>query len=244
MRITISTDAAELGKSASRLAAEKITSSINTGGKARIVVSTGNSQFEFFQSLVNENIEWSKVEVFHLDEYLGIPITHKASFRKYLYERFINLVPVMKFWPVDVAGEINERISLLNSEIRKKPIDLGIIGIGVNGHIAFNDPPANFDTKESYIIVNLDDRCKMQQVDEGWFETPDHVPDSAVSMSVWQIMQCKSIISVVPHMVKAEAVRRTLTEAVTNTVPATILKNHGDWNLFLDKNSVSELIPL
>ena len=244
MRITISPDASELGKSAAGMAAEKITRSINTGGKARIVVSTGNSQFEFFQSLVSENIEWSKVEVFHLDEYLGIPITHKASFRKYLYERFINLVPVMKFWPVDVAGEINERISLLNSEIREKPIDLGIIGIGVNGHIAFNDPPANFDTKESYIIVNLDDRCKMQQVDEGWFETVNDVPDRAVSMSVWQIMQCRSIISVVPHLVKAEAVRRTLTETVTNTVPATILKNHSDWNLFLDKNSVSELIPL
>jgi len=242
MRITISADATELGKSAAKLAAEKITHSISLNGEARIVVSTGNSQFEFFQYLVKEKIEWPRVEVFHLDEYIGIPVTHKASFRKYLYERFINLVPVKKFWPVDIGGETDDRISSLALEIRKKPVDLGIIGIGVNGHIAFNDPPADFDTRDSYIVVTLDDRCKMQQVDEGWFKTVKDVPDNAVSMSVWQIMQCRSIISVVPHKVKAEAVGKTLKEKVNNYVPATILKNHNDWNLFLDKNSVSEII--
>jgi glucosamine-6-phosphate deaminase len=242
MRITISRDASELGKSAAGTAAEMINRSISNNGEARIVVSTGKSQFEFFQSLVKEKIEWPRVEVFHLDEYIGIPVDHKASFRKYLYERFINLVPVKKFWPVDVAGETGERISAITMEIRKKPVDVGIIGIGVNGHIAFNDPPADFSTKDSYIIVTLDDRCKMQQVDEGWFKTIDEVPARAVSMSVWQIMQCRSIISVVPHKVKAEAVGKTLKEKVNNHVPATILKNHNDWNLFLDKNSVSEII--
>jgi glucosamine-6-phosphate deaminase len=244
MKITIANDPVKLGISASELAAEILTKTITANGEARMVVSTGSSQFEFFQCLIKERIDWTKVEVFHLDEYIGIPITHNASFRKYLYERFINLVPVKKFWPVDVAGKINERISVLTGELRKKPIDLGIIGIGVNGHIAFNDPPADFDTTDSYIVVKLDDRCKMQQVEEGWFGTVNDVPDEAVSMSVWQIMQCRSVISVVPHKVKADAVRKTLTGPVTNRVPATILKRHENWNLFLDNNSVSEVIPL
>jgi glucosamine-6-phosphate deaminase len=209
-----------------------------------MVVSTGSSQFEMFQALVREKIDWSKVEVFHLDEYIGLPVTHKASFRKYLYERFINLVPVKKFYSVDVGGMIADLIAGLSAEIRKKPVDLGLIGIGVNGHIAFNDPPADFETRDAYIVVKLDDQCKMQQVNEGWFATINDVPDEAVSMSVWQIMQCRTIISVVPHLVKADAVKKTLTSKVTNTVPATMLKKHPDWHLFLDKNSASGLITI
>jgi glucosamine-6-phosphate deaminase len=195
-----------------------------------------------FQALVKEKVDWTQVTVFHLDEYIGLPVTHKASFRKYLYERFINLVPVKKFYSVDVEGNIAGRIRELSAALLKKPLDLGLIGIGVNGHIAFNDPPANFNTRDAYIVVKLNEQCKIQQVDEGWFKTMEDVPDEAVSMSVWQIMQCRTIISVVPHMVKADAVKNTLTGRVTNTVPASILKTHPDWHLFLDKNSASEVI--
>ena len=207
-----------------------------------MVVSTGSSQIEMFRELIKEKIDWNKIEVFHLDEYIGLPLSHRASFRNYLRERFINLVAVREFHGVDVEGDIAVRINELTEEIRRRPLDIGLIGIGVNGHIAFNDPPADFNTHEAYIMVNLDDRCKMQQVSEGWFESFKDVPDNAVSMSVWQIMQCRSIISVVPHKVKAEAVYRTFTNKLTPEIPATMLKQHPDWHLFLDRNSASEII--
>jgi len=244
MNISISASASELGNSAARLAAININEAVNRNGEARIVVSTGSSQFEMFQALVKEKVDWTKVEVFHLDEYIGLPVTHKASFRKYLYERFINLVPVKKFYSVDVEGNIAGRIGELTYELRKNPVDLGLIGIGVNGHIAFNDPPADFNSRDAYILVKLNEQCKMQQVNEGWFKTLEDVPDEAVSMSVWQIMQCRTIISIVPHLVKADAIKNTLISKLTNTIPATMLKLHPDWYLFLDKNSASEIITL
>jgi glucosamine-6-phosphate deaminase len=190
-----------------------------------------------------ENVEWKKVEVFHLDEYIGLPVTHNASFRKYLYDRFINHIEIKKFYKVDVEGDLGQKIDTLTSEIRKKPVDLGLIGIGVNGHIAFNDPPADFDTHDAYIIVTLDNQCRLQQLNEGWFETLGEVPTKAVSMTAWQIMLCKTIISCVPHKVKAVAVRNTLINNLTNIVPATILKQHPDYHLYIDKNSASEIIP-
>ena len=242
MDISISADSSELGKKAAKLVSDKLNEIIKEQGEARMAVSTGSSQFEMFRALVKEKVDWQKVEVFHLDEYIGLPVTHIASFRKYLFERFINLIPVKNFHSVDVEGDIDNRIGELTSEIRSKPVDLGLIGIGVNGHIAFNDPPADFTTHDAYIVVKLDENCKMQQVSEGWFGTLKDVPDQAVSMSVWQIMQCKSIISVVPHSVKADAVYKTLTSKVTNLVPATILKQHPDWHLFLDQNSASKVV--
>jgi glucosamine-6-phosphate deaminase len=209
-----------------------------------LVVSTGSSQFETLQSLLHEKIDWENIEVFHLDEYIGLPVSHNASFRKYLYERFINHIRIKKFHSVDVEGDITQKINELTLEIRKKPIDLGLIGIGVNGHIAFNDPPADFDTREAYIIVNLDDQCRLQQVNEGWFRTVEDVPDKAVSMTVWQIMQCKTIISCVPHLVKADAIFKTFTGKTNNMVPATMLKQHNDFHLYLDANSASRIITL
>jgi glucosamine-6-phosphate deaminase len=244
MNISVNLKATELGNSAAKFAAGIINEAVNLNGEARMVVSTGSSQFEMFQALVKEKVDWAKVTVFHLDEYIGLPVTHKASFRKYLYERFINLVPVKKFYSVDVEGNIAGRIGELTSELRKKPVDLGLIGIGVNGHIAFNDPPADFNTHDAYIVVKLNEECKMQQVNEGWFKTMEDVPDEAVSMSVWQIMQCRTIISVVPHLVKADAVKNTLISKLTNTIPATMLKQHPDWHLFIDKNSASGVITL
>ena len=244
MIINISVNALELGSRAAVFAAGKLNEAIRQNGEARLVVSTGSSQFETLQSLINENIAWEKIEVFHLDEYIGLPVTHAASFRKYLNERFISHIKIKKFHSVDVEGDISKKIKYLTEEIRKKPVDLGLIGIGVNGHIAFNDPPADFKTREAYIIVNLDEQCRMQQVNEGWFKSIEDVPAQAVSMTPWQIMQCRTIVSCVPHKVKAVAVKNTLINNLTEIVPATMLKQHHDFHLFLDNNSASEIIPL
>lgn len=244
MIINISSDASDLGINAAKFAAEKLRDAIKSNGEARLVLSTGSSQFETLESLLKEKVAWEKVEIFHLDEYIGLQVTHPASFRKYLYERFINKIRVKKFHSVDVEGDTEKKINDLTLEIRKKAIDLGLIGIGVNGHIAFNDPPADFDTHESYIIVNLDDECRLQQVNEGWFKTVADVPARAVSMTPWQIMQCKTIVSCVPHKVKAVAVKNTLINQLTNIVPATLLKQHPDYHLYLDNNSASGIIPL
>jgi glucosamine-6-phosphate deaminase len=244
MIINISSNASELGFKAAQFTAGKLNEAIEQNGEARLAVSTGSSQFETLQSLLHEKVEWEKVDVFHLDEYIGLSVTHVASFRKYLYERFINHVRIKKFHGVDVEGDITQIIKTLTLEIRKKPVDIGLIGIGVNGHIAFNDPPADFDTHKAYNIVNLDDQCRLQQVNEGWFKSIEEVPCKAVSMTPWQIMQCKTIVSCVPHKVKAVAVRNTLINKLTNIVPATMLKQHPDFHLYLDNNSASEIIPL
>ncbi len=242
MQINISKNADELGRNAAKLIAVRLNKVIAEKKSARIVIATGSSQFEMFRELLKEKIDWTRVEVFHLDEYIGLPVAHIASFRKYLYERFINHVRVKKFHPVDVEGNIQSKIDELTREIRSEPVDIGLIGIGVNGHIAFNDPPADFETRDAYIVVNLDDQCKMQQVNEGWFPSISDVPEKAVSMSVWQIMQCETIISVIPHAVKADAVYKTFTNRLTNHVPATMLKEHKDLNFFLDRNSASRII--
>jgi glucosamine-6-phosphate deaminase len=207
-----------------------------------MVLSTGASQFETLDALTKEKgIDWGKVEMFHLDEYVDLPESHPASFRKYLKERF-----VAKIDPLAAAHFVDgtkEGIAQLTEELRKSPIDIGLIGIGENGHIAFNDPPANFETKEAYIIVDLDERCKKQQMGEGWFATIDDVPRQAVSMTCYQIMQCERIVSCVPHKVKAEAIGNTFhTEGVDAMVPATLLKEHKDWILYLDMDSASNIM--
>lgn len=242
MNINISSTPAELGKNAANLVARKLNEAIRERGEARLLVSTGSSQFETLAALAESGVDWSVVSVFHLDEYIGLEMTHPASFRKYLYERFINSIPVRAFYPVDGTGDVAGNISRLSAEILKKPVDVGLIGIGENAHIAFNDPPADFETSSPYIIVYLDERCKMQQVNEGWFPSLDHVPATAISMSVRQIMQCRIIVSSVPHSVKAEAVAMTLSNGLTNIVPATMLKQHPDWHLFLDANSASKVV--
>jgi glucosamine-6-phosphate deaminase len=244
MNINISATPSQLGNNAAKLAAAKLNEAIQSKGEARLLVSTGSSQFETLAALAESDVDWSCVEVFHLDEYIGLDITHPASFRKYLYERFISKINVKAFYPVDGSDQVAEQISLLSEEILKKPIDVGLIGIGENGHIAFNDPPADFDTHKPYIVVYLDDRCKMQQVNEGWFPSLKEVPATAISMSVHQIMQCKIIISSVPHLVKAEAVAMTLQNDLTNLVPATMLKKHPDWHLFIDQNSASKVVKI
>jgi glucosamine-6-phosphate deaminase len=242
MIITISKNAAELGAAAARFAGTRLREAIAHNGEARLVLSTGSSQFETLGALLKEDIDWKKTEIFHLDEYIGLPVTHKASFRKYLKERFIDFIECRKFYGVDAEGNVGKVIAGLTDEIRKKPVDVGLIGIGENAHIAFNDPPADFASRDAFIVVSLDERCKMQQVGEGWFKSVDEVPEKAVSMTVWQIMQCRTIVSAVPHLVKADAVYKTLTSKLSNMIPATMLKQHLDFYLFIDYNSASKVM--
>lgn len=242
MKVTISENAEELGCEAARLAGSRLRDAINQNGEARIILATGSSQFETLGALLKEDVDWHRVEIFHLDEYINLPVTHPASFRKYLIERFISHINCKAFHAVDTEVDIDNMLRFLSGKINEKAVDLGMIGIGVNGHIAFNDPPADFETEEPYIVVDLDRECRLQQVGEGWFGSLEEVPARAVSMSVRQIMKCGTIISAVPHSVKAEAVYRTFTSNVSPSVPATILKTHGDLNLFLDNNSASGVV--
>ena len=242
MEIRICKNSEELGKSAAKQVAQILKDCIAEKGSARIVLSTGASQFDTIKALVKEpGIKWECVEMFHLDEYVDLPETHGASFRKYLKERFVEKVGTLK--AAHFVDGTKECIAKLTEEIRKSPIDIGLIGIGENGHIAFNDPPADFDTKEAYIIVNLDERCKKQQMGEGWFATIDDVPKQAVSMTTYQIMQCQRIISCVPYKVKAEAIENTLkSKEVTNMIPATLLKTHPDFILYVDEDSAAGIV--
>lgn len=239
MKIHIERDEKVLGQKSTDLIRDILNRAIEENGEARILLSTGASQFSTIEALIASDIDWSKVEMFHLDEYINLEEGHPASFRKYLKERFISKVNLKKAHLVDGNGDVEANIQKLTEEIIKKPIDVGVIGIGENSHIAFNDPPADFDTRESFIVVELDDKCKNQQVGEGWFDTIDDVPKTAITMSVQQILSCRTIVSCVPFSVKANAIKDTLGEPVNNMVPATILKTHNDWHLFLDQGSAS-----
>ena len=240
IHIDISDNADELGMRAAGKIASLIEEAINKKGKARIILSTGMSQFETLSHLITYDLPWDKVEMFHLDEYVGLDESHPASFRKYLKERFVSKVNLKAAYFVEGV----DAIPSLTRELRKEEIDVGVIGIGENGHIAFNDPPADFTTGAAYKVVTLDRRCREQQVGEGWFRTIDEVPAEAITMCVKEIMKSKHIVSAVPHEVKAEAIYNTITGRISQDVPATILKTHPDWNLFIDKDSASKLLAI
>ena len=240
MKMYVDKNADEMGKRAAEITAELIRKAIADHGECRILLSTGASQFEVLSYLTKYDLPWDKVTGFHLDEYNGMSAEHPASFKKYLKERFVDLVHPKEFHYVDGLGDVEENLAKLTAELRKAPIDVGLIGIGENGHIAFNDPPADFDTTAAYKIVELDEKCRRQQMGEGWFATIDDVPKSAISMTVYQMMQCKTVLTICGGTRKAEAIKKTLeAPAVTNMVPATKLKEHTDWTLFLDEESAS-----
>jgi len=230
-----------LGREAATQTASLLKEAIASKGSARLILSTGASQFETLHHLRNSDVDWSKVEMFHLDEYIGVDSSHPASFVKYLKERFIMDLQLKNAYLIDGTADTNQVIAEVTAHLRKAPIDVALIGIGENSHIAFNDPPADFDTKEAFITVALDEACKQQQVREGWFATMDDVPKLAITMSPWQIMQSKVIISAVPHSQKAKAVKATLESELTNQIPATMLKTHSDWTLYLDEASAALL---
>jgi glucosamine-6-phosphate deaminase len=230
-----------LGKMAAQKGAELICKAILDRGRANIIVATGASQFEMLNELVKENVDWSKVTAFHLDEYIGISEMHPASFRKYLKERFVDIVSPKMFHYVN--GEINpeEECKILGNLIRKHPIDVAFVGIGENSHLAFNDPPADFETEEAYLVVTLDEDCRKQQMGEGWFPTISDVPEEAISMSIKQIMKSEAIICCVPDLRKAEAVKKTVEGSISPAIPASIMRNHEAVWLYLDKDSASML---
>lgn len=243
MTISISPNPKELGQKAGKTGAELIRKAIQAQGFANIILATGTSQFETLKQLLAEkDIDWSKVIVFHLDEYIGLPITHPASFRKYLLERFFNHVPQLKAYHlIDGENDPEKECGRLAALIQNHPIDVAFVGIGENGHLAFNDPPADFETEKPYLVVNLDHACRMQQFGEGWFPNLEAVPTQAISMSIRQIMKSKAIICSVPDLRKAQAVKDCLQGAVTNLHPASILQSHPDCRIFLDEPASSLL---
>lgn len=232
-----------MGAAAAVRAAGFLRQAITERGDANLILATGASQFEMLEHLIALDVNWSRVTVFHLDEYIGLPITHPASFRKYLKERFEDKVPGLRqfYYVKGDAPDPQAECRRLGTLISSLKIDAACIGIGENGHLAFNDPPADFDTEEPFIIVNLNDACRRQQVGEGWFATLEAVPTQAISMSIRQIMKSAAIICSVPDARKAAAVKNTVEGSVTNLAPASILQTHTQCWLYLDEPAAALL---
>lgn len=242
MKIEILADKAEAGRVAARAAAAEIRAAQAARGKARILAATGNSQLEFLAALVREpDIAWAQVELFHLDEYVGLPRTHPASFRRYLQERLIEPAGVGRYHLLDAEEDPERTCREVGAALAAEPIEVAFAGIGENGHLAFNDPPADFATEAPYLVVRLDEACRRQQVGEGWFATLADVPERAVSISVRQLLKARTIICSVPEARKAEAVRRCLRGPVTPLAPASILQTHPRATVFLDRESAARL---
>jgi glucosamine-6-phosphate deaminase len=247
MNISIHNSKNSLGLAAGNFAAEKISSAIQENGQANIILATGASQFETLKSLVaHSEIDWSTVTMFHLDEYIGLPMSHEASFRNYLQERFVSRIPELKavhFVNGD-TGNPQKECERLNEILVNHAVDVALVGFGENGHLAFNDPPADFETDRPYIIVDLDEACRRQQLGEGWFRTFEEVPVQAISMSVQQILKSRTVISSVPDRRKAEAVKGALEGGVDVMCPTSILQTHPDCHVFLDEDSAALLRQL
>jgi len=237
-------DKGSLSEAAAEQAAAAVRSAIRDRGRARIIVATGASQLDFLEALTRaEKIDWQCVELFHLDEYVGLPITHSASFRKYLLERLIHKAGITQYHLLDGNADPREVVRRISELLRSAPVDVAFAGIGENGHLAFNDPPADFQTEQPYLIVNLDEACRRQQVGEAWFADISEVPCQAISMSVRQILKSKEIIAVVPDARKARAVKLCFEGEITPMAPASILRTHPAATVYLDRESASLLRP-
>ena len=242
MEIQVFDTKAELGEAAARDAARIINEAIEERGAAFVIAATGASQFEFLDALVQQKIDWARVVYFHLDEYVGLPESHPASFRRYLKERLLSRIHPKAFHFLDgEVADVSQECRRVGELIAQQTIDVAFVGIGENGHLAFNDPPADFETEEPYLVVNLDDTCRQQQVGEGWFKSIAEVPNQAISMSIKQILKSRNILCIVPDLRKAEAVRASVTLAVSPLQPASILQQHDHVTLYLDRDSSSLL---
>ena len=241
MDVRVFSTKAELGRAAAVDAAATLREAIDTKGHAHVIAATGASQFEFLDALTaTTGIDWSKVVLFHLDEYVGLPESHPASFRRYLKERIVARVHPGTFHFIEGdAADPAAEARRVGELIRARPIDAAFVGIGENGHLAFNDPPADFETEEPYLVVTLDEACRRQQLGEGWFKGLEEVPRRAISMSVRQILKSQRIVCVVPDARTAPAVRDCLEEEVSPLRPASILRTHPRTTLYLDKASAS-----
>lgn len=244
MNLVIKNTKTQSGARAAADGARFIRTAISATGQANIVVATGASQFEMLDALVAEkDVPWHKVVVFHLDEYVGLPITHPASFRLYLWQRFHSRLPqpVKAFHYLDGEGDAQATCQRIGRILSEHPIDVAFIGIGENGHIAFNDPPADFQTDDPYIVVDLDEACRQQQLGEGWFPSFEAVPKQAISMSVKQIIKSKAIVCTVPDERKARALKNAVEGRVTPDVPASILQTHPQATIYMDVPAASLL---
>jgi glucosamine-6-phosphate deaminase len=237
-------DRLTMSRAAARHAARALAEAIQARGEARLVAATGTSQFDFLEALTaTREIDWSRVEMFHLDEYVGLPIDHPASFRKYLLERLIARTGITRYHLLDGERDAARVAQRVGRTLGEAAVDVAFVGIGENGHLAFNDPPADFATEQPYVIVTLDDACRRQQVGEGWFGSMAEVPLQAISMSVRQILKAREIICVVPDARKAPAVRACVEGPVSPAAPASILQTHARTTLYLDRESAALLAP-
>jgi len=247
MKVIVRSNKAEMSRQAASDGASLIRDALAKQGHATIIVATGASQLEVLSALAADpDIDWSKVTGFHLDEYIGMSATHPASFRKYLKERFVGKVSFGAFHYVDGEGldgkgDVQAECARLSELITAQTVDVAFVGIGENGHLAFNDPPADFETEVPYLIVDLDQACREQQHGEGWFPTLDEVPRQAISLSIRQIMKSKHIVCSVPDERKAKAAQGAIEGPVTNEVPASILQQHEQATMYLDEPAASLL---
>ena len=243
MLIRLFQDRKTLGQAAADQAANAIQRAISERGAARIIAATAASQLEFLDALTKSpGIDWKKVEAFHLDEYIGLPISHPGSFRKMLMEQLVSKTGISRYHLLD--GDDADPVRVVkeaSKALASAPIDIAFLGIGENGHIAFNDPPADFETEEPYIIVNLDEACRQQQVGEAWFADISQVPTQALSMSARQILKAKEILAVVPGDRKAQAIKACFEGEIRPMAPASILRRHPNATVYVDTNSASLL---
>ena len=244
MMIKCFDDKKEMARVAADQAASILRDTIQKQGKARLIAATGAAQFEFLEALTTlPAIDWKRVEMFHLDEYIGLPETHPASFCRFLKERLIQKTGMVHYHLLNGDEDPAEVIRRTGEALQSEAIDVAFVGIGENGHLAFNDPPADFETEEPYIIVMLDEPCRRQQLGEGWFDSLADVPRRAISMSVRQILKTKQILCIVPDARKANAVKACFDGEISPLAPASILRTHPDTTVYLDKNSAALLRP-
>ncbi len=244
MIVRVFEDSESMSKAAAAQASAVLRRAIRDSRNARIIVATGTSQVDFLQVLTNaREIDWERVEMFHLDEYVGLPITHPASFRKYLLERLIHKTGITQYHFLDGNGDLEKVIHQVGEALGSAPVDVAFVGIGENGHLAFNDPPADFHTENPYVLVDLDEACRRQQVGEGWFAHISEVPRQAISMSVRQILKAKEIVCVVPDVRKAQAVKLCVEGEISPMAPASILRTHAAATVYLDRGSASLVSP-
>lgn len=242
MKVILTADRDAMGAWVAEHAAAELRDAIEARGAARLIIATGSSQFEVLQALAQrDDVDWSVVTGFHLDEYIGIAPDHPASFCGYLRERFVSRVPLCAFHYLDGRGDPRETIGQVGGLLTAAPIDVALVGIGENGHLAFNDPPADFESEAPYLIVELDQQCRAQQVGEGWFPNLAAVPTNAISMSIRQILRTGKIFCSVPDQRKAAAVRATLEDPISPQIPASILRQHNDTVLIIDRAASSDL---
>ena len=244
LKVEVFDNKLSLAKAAAARACDLIREAIRDYGRARIIVATGTSQLDFLNALTNtQQVDWPRVELFHLDEYIGLPITHPASFRKFLTERLIAKTGITKCHLIDGEADPCEVIRRVGAALISAPVDVAFVGIGENGHLAFNDPPADFETDDPYLVVSLDEACRRQQVGEGWFASLSEVPRQAISMSIRQIMKAKEILAIVPESRKAAAVKACVDGEITPMAPASILRRHPNATIHLDEDSAALLNP-